>query len=551
MIMIHKKRAILYIISAVALHFLFLKTSHAQIADDSYYQSRDGLKNWSLAISGGSNLFYGDLRQYQYYPVMVNNNEWRFAYSAMLHKDLTKVFGLQFRYLNGQLAGTKRSTSQYFNADITEYSMEGTMNFTNIILPNRPYKSIEMYGSAGLGLADWVTEKYNLHTDEYIDGNGHSGNGSNKRTTELVLPVSIGFDINLSPHWALNLENSWRIVNSDVLDATSGGFEYDMYGYTSVGLRFNFTGNGRTKSRKQYAYTGEKIYQYVDEQKKVEASQQDTYVKPRLTEEKECIDTEVKEYNYSYNYPASEPQIELQSHIPTEIFAGDILEISFRIDKGSYNKSASLRQTLPYGVQLLDAQVKGGKVSSNRQMVSVFWLNMPEEDSFTITYTLGTSQVNTGLYPMNGIFTYTEAGTPKQINFKNTIQIKEGSAIQYEEDHIEEFDPNYERVVVEQIERPTEVKPKQVTEGVEFRVQVRAKYGKKISVGAVKASYNITEQVYEDYYKGYYIYTVGSYRSYEEAQRKKEEIRKYHVSDAFVVAFKNGYRVETLSEIMY
>ncbi|MBI9033964.1 MAG: hypothetical protein JEZ03_05785 [Bacteroidales bacterium] len=547
--MIRKKRTTIYLAGILILNFLCIHSTEAQIADDGFYKSRSGIQGWSLAATGGSNLFYGDLRQYDYYPVIQNNNEWRAAFSGILHKDISKVFGLQLRYINGKLAGTKRSVSRYFNADISEYSMEGTINFTHLFMPNKPYKRIEMYGSAGMGLSDWETTKYDLATDEIVGGNGHSGNGYNQRTTELVLPLAIGFDINLSSHWALNLENSWRIVNSDILDATVGNFEYDMYGFTSLGLRYNFTGSGRSRSQKRYAYTGEKIYEYVSEQDQIREEQKQ-YITPKRTENDECIDTDLKEYNYTNEYQTSGSQIELETYIPNQINVGDILEINIRIDKGTYNKSASLRQTLPYGVKLLDAEVKGGKVTTNRQMISIFWLNLPQEESFTITYTLGTSEVNAGVYPLNGIFTYTELGTPRQINFKNQVQLNESFSKTFEDDFLEKPETNYKEVIVHDVDQYNNRPSAIITEGVEFRIQIRAKYGSKISIGAIKARYNITEPVYEDYYKGYYIYTIGSFTNYEDAQRKKAEIKMYYVSDSFIVAFRNGHRLESITEII-
>ncbi len=83
---------------------------------------------------------------------------------------------------------------------------------------------------------------------------------------------------------------------------------------------------------------------------------------------------------------------------------------------------------------------------------------------------------------------------------------------------------------------------------LEYRVQIRAKYGHAISRTWLSTKYGIpASQIREDKHKGYYIYTVGSYPTYQQARTRRDEIRnRYSIPDAFVVAFKNGYRLDKL-----
>jgi hypothetical protein len=83
---------------------------------------------------------------------------------------------------------------------------------------------------------------------------------------------------------------------------------------------------------------------------------------------------------------------------------------------------------------------------------------------------------------------------------------------------------------------------------LEYRVQIIAKYGKKMSKQYLSNLYNIpASDIKENTHNGYYIYTVGSFDTYDQAREKRNIIRTRNgVSDAFVVAFRNGVRLNKL-----
>lgn len=82
----------------------------------------------------------------------------------------------------------------------------------------------------------------------------------------------------------------------------------------------------------------------------------------------------------------------------------------------------------------------------------------------------------------------------------------------------------------------------------EFRVQIKAKYGKPLSRKKLSAQYNIPiAEIQESRHNGYYIYTVGSYATYDEARDRRNVIRNVNgIYDAFVVAFNECGRLDKL-----
>lgn len=86
--------------------------------------------------------------------------------------------------------------------------------------------------------------------------------------------------------------------------------------------------------------------------------------------------------------------------------------------------------------------------------------------------------------------------------------------------------------------------------GLEYRIQISAKYDRAISVQHLSNLYNIpAAEIKENTYNGYFIYTVGSFRTYEEARERRNQLRSYNgISDSFVVAFRNGQRLSKLPQ---
>jgi len=218
-------------------------------------------KYWSINTNIGANLFYGDLNVYRWYPVTNNKNMWKLGYGITVNRQFTPVFGLRGQLLNGKLSGTKRQydngspCNQYFDANIFEYNINATINFSNLIFKYKPERKFSVYGFLGIGMANWETEKKDLYTDAVIARNGYDkAGGTFQRTNETVIPAGLGINYSLNDNWEINLEGSLRPVNNDILDATEGGFDYDIYSYNSLGVTYKLTALGDSKKKMSKNY---------------------------------------------------------------------------------------------------------------------------------------------------------------------------------------------------------------------------------------------------------------------------------------------------------
>jgi len=198
--------------------------------------------NWSAGIGAGPDIFFGDLKVHKYWPANTNMNEWRYAGSFYLIRQLSHVFSLRGQVLYGELSGTKREfqdgapCNQYFDGTILEYNLNGTINFSNLLFRYKPKRIFFIYGTVGAGLSNWITKKKDLITHQEIGSSGSLKNW----TTEVVIPAGAGAYFNINDKVNLGVEWTLRGVYSDKLDATVGGFPYDMYSFLSVNLVYNF-----------------------------------------------------------------------------------------------------------------------------------------------------------------------------------------------------------------------------------------------------------------------------------------------------------------------
>ena len=214
--------------------------------------------NWSIGIGGGPNIFFGDLKVTNFWPVSTNMNEWRFAGTFSLTKQVSHVFAFRAQVMYGEISGTKREykngtpCNQYFDGSILEYNLNTTINFSNLFSIYKPGRKFFIYGTLGLGVSTWNTERKSLITHEIDTA------GSGPPQTMALMGIggvgayySFGDKVNLGVEWTVHG------VNSDKLDATPGGFQYDAYSTFTINLTYNF--NRKNPAKLQAAKTGKQL----------------------------------------------------------------------------------------------------------------------------------------------------------------------------------------------------------------------------------------------------------------------------------------------------
>jgi OOP family OmpA-OmpF porin len=214
---------------------------------------------WSATLSAGSMLFYGDLRQFDFYPVTIKNSkdwynlstglsEYDRGFSLAVSKQLSPIFGVQGMLQKGAVNGIRPSVDAHFSASFLTYGFNLKVNFLPIFYPNLKAPKIALYGIAGIGLCDFKSMQTSLSSNSLIHSYGYGDFGQEKKnTTETVIPLGLGIKYKINKHFDLGVEATINNVNTDKLDARSvTGSARDKYGYTALTLTYQIGKNEKS-----------------------------------------------------------------------------------------------------------------------------------------------------------------------------------------------------------------------------------------------------------------------------------------------------------------
>ncbi len=207
--------------------------------------------SWQLGVNIGPDFYYGDLGPSNLLP----NRNIHMAGSVLFGRQFSNVFGLRLQLLFGGLTGEKKSPSggkditQSFSGSVLEFNTNATVNFVNLFSPYKPSRRFFIYGTIGIGMTNWRTQKTTTSPD-----------GVSSIDTPLqwksaaVVPLGLGAYYSIGNRINLGLEWTFRMAFSDMVDQTQGGFKYDVYDYLAVGITIKL-GKGGKKSMKMLDYS--------------------------------------------------------------------------------------------------------------------------------------------------------------------------------------------------------------------------------------------------------------------------------------------------------
>jgi OOP family OmpA-OmpF porin len=194
---------------------------------------------WSVCLSMGSCIFYGDIRDYHHTPYWKNQMEDKWGWGFSVKKQFTPVFSFGLNFVGGKFAGIREIQNAYFKASMFAYDLGVKIDFVPIITKKDTNK-FSFYGTLGMGLFDYRTIKRDLNNN-YILAYGYDMNGEKlgRASTDMTFPVGIGIGYKIGKRFGVNLEFKLYNVNSDKLDATIRKVN-DKISYTSLGLVYRF-----------------------------------------------------------------------------------------------------------------------------------------------------------------------------------------------------------------------------------------------------------------------------------------------------------------------
>ena len=204
---------------------------------------RKFFNNWSVSLSGGPNVFFGDLKMNPILPSTTPpTDELRFAGTFSLNRQLSHVFMLRLQVLYGEIAGGKINASdgspvnRFFEGNILEYNLNTTINLSNLFGKYNPKRFFFVYMTLGAGISSWNTKVRDINTQQPIYGKDSSMNW----TYALVVPAGLGCYFSIRDKLNLGLEWTLRGVNSNQIDHSTQSNPYEAYSLLALTLTYNF-----------------------------------------------------------------------------------------------------------------------------------------------------------------------------------------------------------------------------------------------------------------------------------------------------------------------
>jgi len=251
-------------VTAMGVGLLASLPAAAQYNPKASYEGPAKLNTWSISVHGGPTQFFGDLREYDFYPVGVTNidsySERRSGFGGItIGKQLSHLFGLQLGGSFGNLVGMKRRQYfSYFRSNFIQGDLTGSVNVKSLLFGSRKMKHWKIDAYTGFGLIGYRSTAYELGTGRVRRYTGNPGDGvvrEASRRSDWVIPIGLGVHYELSPRFDLGLDFRINHVNTEQLDATIGGdpaSAFDLIG--SRGSLTNTLARQGNSNKDKYGY---------------------------------------------------------------------------------------------------------------------------------------------------------------------------------------------------------------------------------------------------------------------------------------------------------
>lgn len=202
------------------------------------------LKNWSVNLNIGQTSFFGEVSLYDDELTEKLSHEGSWSYGFVLSRQLSPVFGLSGQLILGNLRGA--NTRSHFIAEIKEYTLNTTLNFVNLLIPDNDARFF-LYAKMGMG-------QFEFKSKLIFDDPEKSDKYVQSESPEFLYLIGGGAFYKLNHAFEINAEGTARLVNNDKLDGTSNKKDNDYYSYISVGITYKI--NNKPRDTRYYKKMG-------------------------------------------------------------------------------------------------------------------------------------------------------------------------------------------------------------------------------------------------------------------------------------------------------
>lgn len=252
--------------------------------------------------------------------------------------------------------------------------------------------------------------------------------------------------------------------------------------------------------------------------------------------------------------------------------------VNITINKGSVAGFAKLQETLPVGFTATNIEASQGVFSFVDQKAKFLWMSLPAEATIKVSYKITVAPGVTGVYYLNGEFSYVENDeTKKSIINRQEINLDAAPSLAQNNNQADMNSNNNIQAAINQNSGASQQQTTATTStnagrqaatkvnngggnnvtnipatqtGINYRVQIAAGHT-PVSPGYFKSTKGINYFVNVEDHEGWKKYTIGGYAQYKEARDQREFVKNtFGVNGPFVTAYNNGVRITVQEALM-
>ncbi len=258
---------------------------------------------------------------------------------------------------------------------------------------------------------------------------------------------------------------------------------------------------------------------------------------------------------------------------------GNDIMVNLLVYKKDMNKFAKIEEKIPSGFEAKSMESSAGLFTFKNGVAKFVWMNLPESPGFKISYRLipeATRTIND--LRITGTLSYIQDGRNiavdviqqnidlSGVNMDNIeaviAAIDKGEEIpltRTEPEKVKEVKPPpvKETKPVERVSKPAVAEGTSripaaqllpIYDGVNFRVQLAATKRFR-DAKRTYAEYRLSRPVMVEKHEDWYKYTAGSFENYRKAQEFKNSAVAMGIKGAFIVAYRNGKRIDIMDAL--
>jgi hypothetical protein len=498
------------------LKFIIILGFLAPMVQSNSFGQSSGFDDFSVKVSPGALSYFGDLSNDNLnLPKRIVYGS-KFGIGIGIIKQFSPYFGLQAQFVTGSTY-SEAVDNTYFAGSLNEYSLSARFDPLGLI-KDKSFK-VAPYLAVGVGTLGFRSVRRQMDTNlVLLPDFGYEDDGVTRapRKTAMSLPITLGVSWRVLPDVQIELEHSLRFTNTDLIDSYKGpSTANDLYSLTSIGFRYTIPTQSAGKR------SGNK-------------NQEDPSAKKTDNEAKNLID------------PSADMNVFVDCTIPEKVQPGQVVDVKIRINKGLYIGPAKLIQKFPEGLTAIENLKNTISFLFSNQNVLVEWKKMPGDATVLYNYQMKVSETLTGSQTITGRFEYQDVEGTKTVRFNKTIFVEGNADNQGKDEKVAEVRADSSPVLPNRNIRKSQALP-----GIEFRVQCGALRDASKAYNQLSEKYRITETIQEEFIDGWYKYTVGSFRTYDEAAKYRDSfIARTNILSAFIVAYRDGVRLANINEAL-